>query len=33
MKPKKLNVKHLWIQFEDHLVPQLRLNIEDRAVY
>jgi 5-methylcytosine-specific restriction endonuclease McrA len=33
MKRKKLNVKHLWIQFEDFLLPRLRLSITDRAVY
>jgi hypothetical protein len=33
MKPKKLNVKHLWKQFEDVLFPRLRLSITDRAVY
>src|SRR5258708_14648620 len=33
MKRKKLNVKHLWKQFEDFLFPRLRLSITDRAVY
>ena len=33
MKRKKLNLKHLWIQFEDFLYPRLRLSITDRAVY
>src|SRR5260370_18409080 len=33
MKRKKLNVKHLWIQFEDFLFPRLRLSVTDRAVY
>lgn len=33
MKNKTLNVKLIWIQFEDHLAPQLRLNVVDRAVY
>jgi hypothetical protein len=33
MKRKKLNVKQLWIQFEDLLLPRLRLSITDRAVY
>ena len=33
MQRKKLNLKHLWIQFEDLLYPQLRLSITDRAVY
>jgi hypothetical protein len=33
MKNENLDVKLIWIQFEDHLVPQLRLNIVDRAVY
>jgi hypothetical protein len=33
MKRKKLNLKHLWIQFEDFLFPQLGFSITDRAVY
>jgi len=33
MKRKRLNLKHLWIQFEDFLFPRLRLSITDRAVY
>src|SRR5258708_13302886 len=33
MKRKKLNVKQLWIQFEDFLLPPLRRSITDRAVY
>ena len=33
MKRKKLNVKQLWIQCEDFLLPRLRLSITDRAVY
>src|SRR6266436_6792872 len=33
MKRKKLNVKRLWVQFEDFLFPRLRLSITDRAVY
>ena len=33
MKRKKLNVKHLWKQFEDFLFPRLRLSVTDRAVY
>ena len=33
MKRQKLNVKHLWKQFEDFLFPRLRLSITDRAVY
>jgi 5-methylcytosine-specific restriction endonuclease McrA len=33
MKPKKLNPKHLWIQFEDVLAPRLGLTVWDRAVY
>ena len=33
MKRKKLNLKHLWKQFEDFLIPRLRLSITDRAVY
>ena len=31
MKRKKLNVKHLWIQFEDFLFPRLRLSIRERG--
>jgi 5-methylcytosine-specific restriction endonuclease McrA len=33
MKNKKPNAEHIWKQFEDHLVPRLRLSITDRAVY
>ena len=33
MKPKKLNARLLWMQFEDILVPLLRLTVFDRAVY
>ncbi len=33
MKNKPPNLKRIWIQFEDHLVPRLRLNIVDRAVW
>ena len=33
MKPKKLNPKHLWIQFEDVLAPRLGLTVKERAVY
>jgi len=33
MKPKKLNPKHLWMQFEDVLAPRLGLTVWDRAVY
>jgi hypothetical protein len=33
MKSKNLNLKRVWKQFEDHLVPRLRLNIVDRAVW
>ena len=33
MKPKRLNVKHLWKQFADVLFPRLRLSIIDRVVY
>ena len=33
MKNKNLNLKRIWKQFEDHLVPRLRLNVVDRAVY
>jgi hypothetical protein len=33
MKPKKLNPKLLWMQFEDVLAPRLGLTVWDRAVY
>ncbi len=33
MKNKKLNAEHIWKQFEDLLVPRLRLSVIDRAVY
>ena len=33
MKTKKPNAEHIWKQFEDLLVPRLRLSITDRAVY
>src|SRR5260370_2995816 len=33
MKPKKLNFKHFWKQFEDFVFPRLRLPVPDRAVY
>lgn len=33
MKTKKLNVKFLWMQFEDVLAPRLGLTVFDRAVY
>ena len=33
MKNKKPNAAHIWKQFEDLLVPRLRLSIVDRAVY
>ncbi len=33
MKNKKLNAELIWKQFEDLLVPQLRLSVVDRAVY
>jgi len=33
MMNKKLNAKHLWMQFEDVLAPRLGLNVKDRAVY
>src|SRR5207249_2994017 len=33
MKNKKLNASRIWKHFEDFLVPRLRLNIVDRAVY
>ncbi|MCU1242807.1 MAG: hypothetical protein JWO71_3533 [Candidatus Acidoferrum typicum] len=33
MKPKKLNAKLLWTQFEDVLAPRLGLSVKERAVY
>ena len=33
MKTRKLNVELIWKQFEDLLVPRLRLSVIDRAVY
>src|SRR5258706_12889689 len=33
MLNKKLNVKLLWMQFEDVLAPRLGLTVWDRAVY
>jgi 5-methylcytosine-specific restriction endonuclease McrA len=33
MKQKKMNLKLLWMQFEDVLVPRLGLTVWDRAVY
>jgi hypothetical protein len=33
MKIKKLNVEHIWKQFEDLLVPRLRLSVTERAIY
>jgi len=33
MKSKNLNLERIWKQFEDHLVPRLRLKLVDRAVY
>ena len=33
MKRKNLNLARIWKQFEDHLVPRLRLKLVDRAVY
>jgi len=33
MKTEKLNAERLWKQFEDDLIPQLRLSVIDRAVY
>lgn len=33
MKTKKLDATQIWKQFEDIVVPGLRLNIVDRAVY
>ena len=33
MKNKKPNAEQIWKQFEDLLVPRLRLSVTDRAVY
>src|SRR5713101_858506 len=33
MKNKKPNAEQIWKQFEDFLVPRLRLSVIDRAVY
>ncbi len=33
MKPKKMNAKLLWMQFEDVLAPRLGLSVKERAVY
>lgn len=33
MKPKKVNPKLLWMQFEDVLAPRLGLTVKERAVY
>src|SRR5712692_8463063 len=33
MKPKKINAKLLWMQFEDFLAPRLGLSVKERAVY
>src|SRR5579859_3512941 len=33
MQTKKVNVKFLWMQFEDVLAPRLGLTVWDRAVY
>ena len=33
MKPKRLNPKHLWMQFEDVIAPRLGLTVKERAVY
>ena len=33
MKPKKMNLGLLWMQFEDVLAPRLGLTVFDRAVY
>ncbi len=33
MKNKKPNAAQIWKQFEDHLVPRLRLSFTDRAIY
>src|SRR2546426_3076013 len=33
MKNRKLNAEQIWKQFEDLLVPRLRLSVTDRAVY
>jgi len=33
MKDKKLNAAQVWKEFEDEMVPKLRLTVIDRAVY
>jgi hypothetical protein len=33
MKNKKLNAIHVWKQTEDLLIPQLHLDLVERAVY
>jgi len=33
MNNEKVNAEQVWKQFEDYLVPQLRLSVIDRAVY
>ena len=33
MKNKQVNAARVWKQFEDDVVPQLRLSVIDRAVY
>jgi len=33
MKPKKLNPKHLWMQFEDVLAPRLGLSVKERVIH
>ncbi len=33
MKNKKPNAEHIWKQFEDLLVPRLRLSVTERAIY
>src|SRR3989442_13606307 len=33
MKNRKLNAEQIWKQFEDLLVPRLRLSVVDRAGY
>jgi 5-methylcytosine-specific restriction endonuclease McrA len=33
MKNKKTDAEHIWKQFEDLLVPRLRLSVTERAIY
>ena len=33
MKPKKLNPKQLWMQFEDVIAPRLGLSVKERVIH